>query len=158
MVKATQGNGSGNGSIRKTVILVDLDCVVFDANWREPMIASAGWDDYHAAGKDDKPIEVIVDLLTSLGPYYYFVGVTGRPEKWRKLSMDGLVRHRVMLHELLMRPDGDFRPAPEIKVALVKEHLPNYRDEVAFIMDDREDVAAAFKAIGITALQVHAVT
>jgi hypothetical protein len=60
------------------------------------------------------------------------------------------------MDELLMRPDEAFHPAPEIKLALVQERFGDkIADEVAFLLEDREDVCEAFQALGITTLQVR---
>jgi hypothetical protein len=64
----------------------------------------------------------------------------------------------VTIDEILMRDDNDFRPSPELKLALLKNYT-KYDidpDHVVVIIDDREDVALFFKALGYTVLQVHA--
>lgn len=139
------------------VILLDVDHTVSNAFWRDYMIPAADWDAYHAASVDDKPIPEIVDMLNLLADYYTIVGITSRDEKWRKLTMDWLIKWDVPMNNLLMRPAGDFRRAPELKVALALQAFGDKLNErVAFILDDREDVIEAFKALSITALQVHA--
>jgi hypothetical protein len=87
---------------------------------------------------------------------WLIVGITARPEKWRALSMKTLIKHNVSMDELLMRPDEAFHPAPEIKVLLAQKRFPGttLQDEVAFLLEDREDVCEAFHALGITTLQV----
>lgn len=136
-------------------ILVDIDHTIANSFWRDHMIGGP-WDEYHAASVSDKPVYDVANFLLSLQTLYEIVGLTARPGKWRQLTMDWLVKHSIPMDELLMRPDSDFRPAPELKLALALERFPDIASEVAFIMDDREDVVAAFKALGITAMQVHA--
>lgn len=54
-----------------------------------------------------------------------------------------------------MRPDKNFSPSPELKISLARDLFQGkVADNVAFILDDRDDVVAAFRAEGITALQV----
>lgn len=138
-------------------ILLDIDHTVSDAFWRDDMIAMGDWNAYHAAATYDGPVVDIVDLLETLNNFYRIIGLTARPEKWRKKTMEWLLKHNVHIDELLMRPDNDYRRAPELKVALaIGLFGDKLTEEVAFMMDDREDVVAAFKAIGVTALQVHA--
>jgi hypothetical protein len=138
----------------RTNILCDLDHVVANSFWRDPMIGGP-WDEYHAASINDQPLPDIVNLLNALPDEYYIVGLTGRDEKWRQLTIKWLLMHDVPMDELLMRPTGDWRPAPAMKVKLATERFPDITNEVAFILDDREDVIAAFKALGVTALHVN---
>lgn len=154
----------------KNVILVDIDHVISDAYWRDDLIKrsrdSGNWDEYHGRGKDDKPISDMVELIrllaagirdtTSYGDpdTIELWGITARPEKWRKQSMDWFVKHDVPLDVVLMRPEDQFKPAPQIKLDLCKEH--KILERILCIFDDREDVVEAFKAIGVTAFHVHA--
>lgn len=142
--------------ISRSTILIDVDHTISNAFWRDAMIGGP-WDEYHAASFDDKPIEDIVRLLTALSlDGNEIVGITARPEKWRQLTMSWLLRNNVPMDELLMRPDDAFRPSAEIKMELAKARFKSLKDQVAFIMDDRDDVIAAFRAEGITCLQVFA--
>jgi len=56
---------------------------------------------------------------------------------------------------LLMRPDGDHTPTPEMKVRLICHHIPNFLTEIAAVIEDRTDCVLAFKAIGLNVLQYH---
>jgi phosphoglycolate phosphatase-like HAD superfamily hydrolase len=143
-------------------ILVDVDHTLANSFYRDglmaaPMGAGVSWDEYHAASAKDEPIQDIVMMINSLAMAgYTIVVLTARPGKWRQLTMDWLLRIGVHVDELLMRPDDDYHPAPAMKTALALERFGNdLKEKVAFILDDREDVIAAFKALGITALQVN---
>ena len=144
--------------IRRSTILVDLDHTIF-ASWpRDGLIGGeGGWDAYHAASVDDDVIDDVAHLVNSLWKSgWKIIGLTARPEKWRNISMQKLVRHEVAMDELLMRPDEAFHPAPEIKVQLAQERFPGetLKQNVAFLLEDRADVCEAFHALGITTLQV----
>lgn len=141
-------------------VLCDIDHTLSNAFHRDPMMAAPmgngnGWDEYHAASINDEPLHDMVRMINVLRPYFNIVAITARPGKWRKLTMDWCLKHEVLFDELLMRPDDSYHPAPIIKVQLALERFPNIKDEVAFILDDREDVVLAFKELGVTALQVH---
>jgi hypothetical protein len=137
-------------------ILVDIDHVLSNAFWRDGMIGQVPWDEYHAANKDDKPIDDMVWIVNTLAVDFNIVAFTARPAKWRKQTMDWLIKNDVMVHEVLMRPDDNFRPAPELKLELVKARFENPAAAVAAILDDRLDVCSAFAQMGITSLQVFA--
>jgi hypothetical protein len=142
-------------------ILLDIDHTVSDAFWRDHLILTPGmpgdWDDYHAASINDQPLGDMVNMINALAVNYFILGITARPEKWRKLTMEWLLRNDIAIDDLLMRPDDDYRRAPELKVAMAQAAFGDrFLEDVALVLDDREDVIAAFKAAGITALQVHA--
>lgn len=144
----------------KRAILVDLDHTVSDAFPRDHMIGGP-WDDYHSASQFDVPLTDMVDLLVALkAGGHPLIGITARPGKWRALTMEWLLKFNLawLFDELLMRPDEAWHPSPEMKVALANERFKDLKAEVLMIIDDREDVCAAFKALGVTALQCHAVT
>lgn len=137
-------------------VICDVDDTVASAFWREDLIGN-GWDEYHSQLHLDKPIEPVLEMLRALERCnYVIVGCTARPEKWRKLTMEWMIKHDVPMHTLLMRPEGDFRPARELKVDLVKDYFKTNLDTVSLVLDDREDVVEAFRALGITALRVMA--
>ena len=143
----------------KKVVILDIDHTVSDAAWRDDMIGAAGftWDDYHKEAPKDKPIEEMVRLVYCLRHEFHIIAVTARPEKWRGITMAWLVNQGVMFHELIMRPDKDYSSAAALKVKLVKERIgDDLRSQVAFVLDDRDDVMAAFRAEGVTCLQVQA--
>src|SRR5262245_25547200 len=107
----------------------------------------AGWEAYYKAGDDDKPHRCFVNFVNALfdSSPYTPIGLTARPEKWRMATNLWLIRNGVKLEEVLMRPEGDFRTSPLIKADLVRKRFPEYKKEVLFVIDDREDVVAMFK-------------
>jgi hypothetical protein len=140
-------------------ILCDIDHTISNAFPRDNLIGGeGGWDAYHSASEADEPIDEMVRMINALQEQgFVIVAITARPEKWRQLTLSWLVRHNVRIDELLMRPEAEFRPAPEIKVDLAKKRFGEELNAlVAFVLDDRDDVCAAFRTLGITALQVHA--
>ena len=137
------------------LVLTDIDHTVSDAAWRDPMIGKVSWDDYHAAGWEDKPIAGVVGLLCALRDSgYYIAAVTARPEKWRILTMKWLIDHKVPVDELMMRPDDCRLPGAQVKAQLISGRFA-CMEEVAFALEDRDDMVAMYKLLGITVLQVH---
>lgn len=151
----------------RNIILVDIDHVISDAFWRDDLIKrsrdSGDWTEYHSRGKEDKPLEDMRLLIEILlrgvkehheAPDLEVWGITARPEKWRQQTMNWFNKYHLYLHAILMRPEDAFKPAPQIKIDLCKEH--DILDKVLCIFDDREDVISAFRELGITAFHVHA--
>lgn len=146
--------------MKRKTILVDIDHTLSAAWHRDPMIGGCGgWDAYHAASEKDEPIHDVMSIINSLAFHgdWYIIALTARTEKWRSLTNRWLVKHGINIDELLMRPDDAYHPAPEIKVQLAQERFPGdqLKDQVAFLIDDREDVCEAFHQLGITTLQVR---
>lgn len=140
------------------ICLIDIDDTLADTAHRQHLIEEGGWDAFHGASRDDPPIPATIALLDALAASYHIVALTARPEKWRTLTMTWLVRHNVSVHELLMRPDADFRPAALVKpdVAITRYGSPEaLQTAVSFVIDEREDVLAAFVALGIPGFRVH---
>jgi hypothetical protein len=142
------------------IVVVDIDHVLSDAFPRDSMLEGAerwdGWDSYHLASVNDRPVAEMVELVNCLvAAGHHLVAVTSRPDKWRGLTLGWFVDHGIVIHELLMRADEDYRSAVEIKTSLVRErYQPWMRHQIGLVIDDRDDVCAAFRSEGITTLQV----
>lgn len=135
----------------RLVVLCDLDHTLSDAAWRDPLI-ERGWDEYNAAAEADQPVGEIRDLVNTL----YFRGyriimLTARDEKWRGMTQRWLEDKTIRYSELVMRPSGNPTPAAVLKVDLARKYLP----KVAFVLEDREDICAAFTNSGVTVLQTR---
>lgn len=141
----------------KPIVLCDIDHTISDAAWRDGMIGKVPWDEYHLASVNDRPIAGTVEIVRALAASgFEIIGFTARPSKWRRMTIDWCVKHDVPISDFLMRHDTDFRPAPALKLDLVQERFgASPSDQILFLLEDREDVIAAFRALGITCLQVH---
>lgn len=136
------------------IALLDIDHTISDAAWRDHLLGQ--WDEYHAAAPEDKPIDSIVELVHALHEArWYLCGLTTRPEKWRQITMEWLLKHKIPMDELLMRANDDYRSSAESKVAAIQAKFPNL-NEVTLIIDDNIQVIEAFRALGLTALQTYA--
>jgi NLI interacting factor-like phosphatase len=131
------------------ILITDLDHTLAASSWRDQH-RGGNWDAYHAMAKDDKPILQMIFLINTVALNAKVVCITTRPEKWRMLTLNWLLKYRVEIDELLMRPNDDFRPSPVLKVALAQQFLAE--DENIVAIDDREDVLQAYQAVGIKAL------
>ena len=173
---------------QRRYMLVDLDDTI-SGSWRREHLIADSWDAFHADLVNDEPIFDMVRLLTQLRtasePRPYWAGkdwntefgtvqsaldvnpnslgviaLTARPQKWFNASQMWLVKHNVPVDELLMRPDDDYRPSPQVKVSVACERFnctpEQLKDHVALIIDDHEGVIKAFAGLGITALQIYA--
>lgn len=134
-------------------ILCDIDHVLSNAFPRDHMIGSP-WDDYHLASMSDPPIKEMIQMINCLGKEdFNMVALTSRPEKWRTITLNWFITHGAFPDELLMRPDGNYYTSPDLKVMLARNRFPDIKNEVAFVIEDRDDVCAAFRELGVTVLQ-----
>lgn len=137
------------------VVIIDLDHTVFDSAWRDAMLGpGVDWDEYHCASVKDDPVDSIVAMINALhAQECTIVAITGRNERYRKITNEKLLKHGVMVDYLIMRSDEDYRRSPEMKVAALQQHVD--LRSVLFALDDRDDVIQAYRTLGITTLQVQ---
>lgn len=135
------------------IVLIGLDNTLCSSEWRRPLIDSGGWDEYHAALSRDEPVAAMKTFVGEMSERGHQVTVvTSRPEKWRAATNEWLLRHKVAVDEVLMRPDDDYRPSPQVKTDLAVKRFGSLR-EVDLMVDDRDDVIAAFRSRGVYCLQ-----
>lgn len=140
-------------------IFIDIDDVLADSRWRQHLIASEGWDAFHARCSEDNINVPAVHLLDALRTMNAFdlAGLSGRNEKWHAATTEWCTVNGITLSAILLRPDDDRRPAPVMKIDLARQHIANnagqWPQSVLMMIDDRDDVLAAFRAEGIATLQ-----
>jgi phosphoglycolate phosphatase-like HAD superfamily hydrolase len=137
-------------------LLLDLDDTLCDAAWRASLIDGESWDFYHSQLHEDKLIPEVIALVRGL----FFAGwkihaITARPEKFRELSTRHLIRYSVPVERILMRADNDRRRSPDVKMDLVLKNFDGISRSQMVAIDDRDDVVAAYKSMGIVAFQIH---
>lgn len=146
----------------KKVVLVDIDDTVSRSVWREGLIpknflSEDDWDPYHAAAERDAADPSVVRLICAL--FHNFsrvVLLTARPEKWRSQTVKWFEDLDCPFDDLIMRPLGCLLGSVELKLQEAERLLgPNWPEHVALLIEDREDVAMAFVARGVTVLQAR---
>lgn len=138
------------------IIIIDIDHTVADSFWRDSMIGTVPWDEYHENGKYDKPFKNVANLINSLSAMgYEFIGVTGRNEKFRTLTVSWLVKNNIDIDTVLMRPDDDFTKNGPLKIKLIKEYFKDDFKKVHFMIDDNDEAILEFYKLGIPTLQIR---
>jgi hypothetical protein len=132
--------------------IVDIDGVVADVRHRLHYLQSRpkNWDGFFAAAPSDSAHPEGVQLVTSLAVDHEVVFLTGRPERLRPQTVEWLEAHGVGGHRLVMRRDGDHRPAAQVKRDLLLA-LAGGRT-VGVVVDDDEIVLAAIADAGYPTL------
>jgi hypothetical protein len=138
----------------KTCIVLDLDGCISDDRWRRHLITPLDLDpygEYHRA----IPFDNFANrrAVQDFAKAHPLVICTGREERYRRITETWLDDQRVIVARLLMRKDGDRRSAPALKVemvsGLIKEGI-----QIIGAYDDREDVIAAYRDLGVRAIRM----
>ncbi|RBM07353.1 hypothetical protein [Streptomyces sp. PT12] len=138
----------------RSLAVFDLDGTLTDTRHRLRFLERAprDWDAFFAAAADDPPLARGVALAVEHAATSDLAYVTGRPEGLRGATRDWLGAHGLPPGELLMRRDGDRRPARVTKPELLRR-LARGR-EVAVVVDDDVLVCDAYRRAGFRV--VHA--
>jgi hypothetical protein len=136
----------------RPLAIVDIDGVVADVRHRLHYLQSRpkNWDGFFAAAPSDSPHPEGVQLVTRLSVDHEIVFLTGRPERLRGQTVAWLEAHGIGGHRLVMRPDGDHRPAAQVKRDLLLTVAGGRK--VGVVVDDDEIVLAALADAGYPTL------
>jgi hypothetical protein len=138
----------GDVTTPRPLAVVDIDGVVADVRHRLRYLERdpKDWDAFFAAAPLDPSLPEGVDRVGKLLVDHEVVYLTGRPERCRRDTVNWLTAHGLGGHPVLMRRNGDHRPARRIKL----RHLDRLatRAPVAIVVDDDPDVCAALRAAG----------
>ena len=152
----------------KKIVIFDIDGTLSDCSERREELALTK-DFYHFEANCgiDKPNKSIIDLLNSiaLSRLFSIYIVSGRKERYREMTVDWLYSeiwnsryslfhqfdgmHLPLYDSLLMRADDDNRCDTEVKREMVKY----FKDQILFVVDDRQKVVDMWRSLGITCLQ-----
>lgn len=104
------------------------------------------WGRFFAAAPHDGVHPEGAAIVETLAADHDIVFVTGRPEDLRTVTEAWLDEHAFAGHQLVMRPRGDHRPAPQAKVELIAELAADRRIDI--VVDDDVRVLDAVRAAG----------
>ncbi|HZB39354.1 MAG TPA: hypothetical protein VE487_00230 [Ilumatobacter sp.] len=132
----------------RPLAFVDIDGVLADVRHRLHFIERRprDWDGFFAAAVDDPAHPEGMALLKTLEGDHEIVLLTGRPRRLATDTERWLTQHDVGGHRLIMRPEGDRRPAALVKLGLLRQVAAGRR--VAVVVDDDEDVIRAMRDAG----------
>ena len=122
-------------------IICDLDGTLCDIDHRLSFIHGIGkkdWDGFFEAMDKDSIRPVTKQLIDLTYPNHAVVIVTGRPEKYRDMTVAWLTDNDVRYNALYMRRDGDRRPDTIVKQEILDLYLD--KDKIEMVIDDRRSV------------------
>jgi phosphatidate phosphatase APP1 len=144
---------NGPGGVKATAVaIIDIDGVVADVRHRLHHLRSrpARWDRFFAAAADDPLLEVGADVVRELAAAHPVVWLSGRPEELRAVTERWLRAHELPPGPVLLRPNGDYRPAAQLKAEVARTLAETVG--VAAVVDDDPDVVLALQAVGLPVL------
>lgn len=144
--------------MNKVLIISDIDGVVADNSHRLPLMYKKDWDNFYSDTmiERDELIKAGRELLDNISgdEKPVIIYVTGRRESCRDATRRWLGQHCCANYDaMFMRPEGDFRKAPKLKVDWIKKFLEvcHAADEefefIFFIDDDPKNVKAVVEEV-----------
>ena len=139
-------------------VVFDIDGTLANCAHRTELARAKQWDAFHEASIFDAVYPDTYKLMGILGTHHNVLCLTGRPEKYRAITMNWLLANSLFPDEIIMRPDDDWTQDGELKVRLLSERygsLEGALAEVAFILEDRDRVVEALRNAGFNVWQVR---
>ena len=138
-------------------IIFDIDNTLSDDAHRVHYIQqnSKNWDAYFDALIDDAPITPTLEMLRTLyDARHRIILCTGRPEKYRYLTVQWLQKYDVPANALFMRQpkDGKLRNAQVKRAMIDRVREANYNPVAVF--EDNPSSAAMWKECGLVVYQI----
>jgi len=137
-------------------VAFDLDGVLSDGSARRHHLSGSkpDWEAFLAGVGDDPPIEETARLLSLLDPSLAVVLLTGRPARVGRVTLDWLSLHQLRWDLMVMRLDGDYRPAAVFKQEAVRALRASGLDIRLYFEDDKRTVEL-LRTEGLPTLYVH---
>lgn len=133
--------------------LVDVDGTLAHMSGRSPY-------EWHRVGEDtlSESVARVVQIIASHEPDDdnhpdAVIIMSGRDGSCRPQTEKWLKRHDIQYDELFMRPAGDMRKDSIVKLELFDQNIRD-RYWVQGVFDDRDQVVAMWRSLGLVALQV----
>ncbi|MEU5096252.1 hypothetical protein [Streptomyces sp. NPDC020996] len=139
----------------RPLAVFDLDNTLADTAHRQCYLERRprDWDGFFAAAPKDPPIPEGVALARESAEECEVVYLTGRPERFRRDTLDWLAAHGLPEGRVHMRRDGDRRPARRTKLEVLRR-LAGTR-EIRMLVDDDELVCEDAERAGFTVVRAR---
>lgn len=131
-----------------SVVIVDIDgTLALRTGDRSPF-------DWGRVGEDapNPPVVDLVRMINAAGRHQVIL-MSGRDEVCRPQTEAWLLDNGIPWAELHMRPARNNQKDSIVKEALYHQHVEAH-SEVAFVLDDRDQVVKMWRGLGLTVFQV----
>jgi hypothetical protein len=137
--------------------IFDIDDTISISKHRHHLITNnpKNWDKYFSLLVEDPPIPATVEILCSLhSSGNRIILCTGRPEKYRTLTVSWLERWDIPAHDLFMRqPTEAYLPNADAKKIMINRIRQSGYSPIAVFEDNPKSVQM-WQECGLTVLQV----
>ncbi|HEX2177351.1 MAG TPA: hypothetical protein VHG70_15715 [Nocardioidaceae bacterium] len=142
-----------DGAPATPVAVVDIDGVLADVRHRLHHVSGRrrDWEAFFAAAPDDALLDEGVAVAERLAQEHDLVYLSGRPERCRDDTLAWLELHDLPPGDLLLRPEGDRRPARAFKLDRLRELAADRG--VAVLVDDDPAVCEAARRRGFVVFE-----
>ncbi|MFE9785114.1 HAD family acid phosphatase [Nocardia salmonicida] len=133
---------------RPQAVVIDIDGTVSDCGGRMALLTGKepNWESFFAMSGSDRPLREGLELAFSASRDHRILWLTGRPERFRGITMAWLSGHGLPVDMLYMREDHDRRPVAEYKSVRMLD-IADYYD-VRLVVDDDVSVVQALQTAG----------
>ncbi len=135
--------------------MFDLDNTLADTAHRQHFLEGRrrDWAGFFAAAPDDPPLPAGVSLALDSARECEVVYLTGRPERYRRDTLDWLAAHGLPEGDVHMRSNADRRPARFTKLEILRR-LARDR-EIRVLVDDDELVCDDAERAGFAVVRAR---
>ena len=143
--------------MRSKALIIDLDGTLCNNKHREHFLKGPkkNWKGFYEAMDKDTVNGWCLKIMNAFSERGYLnILLTGRPELYEEKTRRWLSKSvpPSVWNVLIMRPQDDFRPAPEFKTEVYKTRLKD-RYDVLFCIEDAKETTDAWRALGLVCLQ-----
>jgi hypothetical protein len=142
---------AGGGEHRGFAV-IDIDGVLADVRHRVHHLERRpqDWRAFFAAARHDPPLDVGLDTARRLAEVYDVVYLSGRPEHIRRDTERWFREHDLPSGPVHLRPRGDYRPAFQMKLEVLRRLQRTAPVQV--VVDDDPIVLDAVRSAGFDVL------
>lgn len=144
---------SDRQAAQRPLAVLDIDGVLADVRHRLHHVRSRpkDWAAFFAAAPGDFLLAEGSAVAGRLAADHEIVYVSGRPERCRRDTLEWLSTHGLPAGRLMLRRDGDRRPARQVKLEVVRGLAQ--AQQVVMVVDDDPEVCAEIRTAGLVAFQ-----
>ena len=142
---------------KQKLVLCDIDGTVANNDHRQNVLkAFDDWDEFFSLLKDDEPIQVIIEMVKHEVEFNnHLIFLTGRPEKYRKMTEDWLSKYFDNGFSLLMRKDGDRRNKIIVKEEIFNENFKKSQIKACFENDP--ELVKLWQKLGLNVIDINGI-